>query len=333
MIEESSAGSIVYTYKGAKRLFLFLKRKEGWLDFPKGHVERGETPMEAAVRETMEESGLRVSLIPFFNRTICYTFTRKGGRIRKCVTMFIAHPVIGQKPKVSHEHTGFEWLDFGSALKRLSHYGQKEVLTAANAYIDRYEEMSKLNAEYAKLPKRVKSWGLSERFVTGEGPLDARVLMLGQAPGRNEDLLGRPFIGAAGKLLNSMIEAAGMKRDDFYITSVVQFFPPDNRVPTDEETALCFGFLEKQIRIVKPKLIVLLGSYPAKSVLGKKHPHLENGILNAHGTLVDGKFLGARLFLTIHPAAAVRIKKHMAVIKSDFEKLCSVVDRLDRSEK
>jgi DNA polymerase len=326
--EEHSAGVVVHRHRNGKRQFLFLKRKAGWLDFPKGHIEKGEDEEDAAIRETAEESGLNVTLIPFFKRTIHYTFTDDGVKAGKYVTMFLSHGIDRQKPRVSDEHTGIEWLGMDTALRQLSYSGQKRVLKEANEYLDRYEKMANLNKEYARLPLRTAGWDLSRRFVTGEGSLDSKVLVLGQAPGRNEDVQGRPFIGAAGKLLNSMIDLSGMKRGDIYITSVVQFFPPDNRVPTDKETELCIGFLKGQIEIVRPKLIVLLGSYTAKSILGKKHPHLGNGILNAHGTFVDGRFLGARLFLTIHPAAAVRMKKHVPVIRSDFEKLRGIVKKL-----
>ncbi len=93
-------------------------------------------------------------------------------------------------------------------------------------------EIRKLNLEYSRLP-RGRNWKLSERFVPGEEPLDAEVMIIGQAPGRNEDIQKRPFIGASGKFLDRLIRLAGLDRKLIYVCSVVQFFPPKNRVPTE----------------------------------------------------------------------------------------------------
>src|SRR5271154_3141943 len=106
--------------------------------------------------------------------------------------------------------------------------------------------MKKLNSKYKRLPALIKGWSLSRRFVPGEGPLTAKVMLIGQAPGRTEDELLRPFIGTSGKFLDTLIGMAGLERKSVYICSVVQYFPPKNRIPTDEEIEACNGFLLRQ---------------------------------------------------------------------------------------
>ena len=90
--------------------------------------------------------------------------------------------------------------------------------------MNKKDAMKKLNLEYSKLPKKISGWSLSNRMVPGEGPLDSNVMIIGQAPGKNEDIEGRPFIGTSGKFLDRLIGMAGLNRDLVYITSVVQFF-------------------------------------------------------------------------------------------------------------
>ncbi len=182
-------------------------------------------------------------------------------------------------------------------------------------------EINKLNAEYSMLPKRNKNWGLSDRFVKGEGPLDAMVMIIGQAPGRNEDIQGRPFIGMAGKFLDRLINLAGLERKNVYICSVVQFFPPDNRVPTKEEIALCKNFLFKQMEIIKPKLVILLGAVACKTVLDmEKVATIRGNIVKRHKRLY---------FISMHPAAAVRIRNKMPLMESDFRKLSKFVSKIN----
>lgn len=107
--------------------------------------------------------------------------------------------------------------------------------------------------------------------VFSDGSCDAKIMLIGEAPGADEDATGTPFVGRAGKLLTKLIEEAGLSRkDDIYITNTVKCRPPENRVPSDEEKKLCENFLLKQIEIVKPKVIVLCGATSAKSFLGGK---------------------------------------------------------------
>ncbi len=109
------------------------------------------------------------------------------------------------------------------------------------------------------------------RSVFSDGNANAKILLIGEAPGADEDKTGTPFVGRAGKLLTSLIEECGFSRkNDFYICNTVKCRPPENRVPTDNEKKLCENYLMSQIKIVQPKVIVLCGATSAKSFLGDK---------------------------------------------------------------
>ena len=180
-------------------------------------------------------------------------------------------------------------------------------------YIRRKKAMKEINDEYSRLPKLVKGWNLSTRFVPGEGRLDAKLMLIGQAPGANENLQLRPFIGRSGKLLDSALDKSHISRRDVYITSVVQFFPPKNRMPTPKEVELCKSFLFRQIELIRPRCAVLLGNLASESVLsiGKVKKNHGKEILRD----------GIRYFITLHPAAALRFKKNKISMISDFGKL------------
>ena len=108
-------------------------------------------------------------------------------------------------------------------------------------------------------------------IVFSDGNPNAKIVLIGEAPGADEDATGTPFVGRAGKFLSKLIEESGLSRkDDFYICNTVKCRPPENRVPTDEEKALCEKYLFEQIKAVNPKVIVLCGATSAKSFLGKK---------------------------------------------------------------
>lgn len=159
--------------------------------------------------------------------------------------------------------------------------------------------------------------------VPGEGPYNARVLLLGEAPGRNEDLRGIPFCGAAGKFLDELLEIAGLKREEVYITNVVKCRPPENRAPRDDEIDVCVSnYLKKQVLIIRPRLIVALGRTASRALLGKEIPITAN-----HGKVLEAKFFGlkAKIFLTYHPAAALYGAKTRLKLREDFAKLSEVL--------
>ncbi len=136
-------------------------------------------------------------------------------------------------------------------------------------------------------------------FVFGEGNPDADLMFIGEGPGRDEDLQGRPFVGKAGELLDRMIGAIGLQRTDVYIGNVVKCRPPDNRTPTSQEAAACLGYLHRQIELVRPKVIVTLGATPLRELLG-----ISTGITRVRG---QWQRLGATPVMpTFHPAYVLR---------------------------
>jgi uracil-DNA glycosylase family 4 len=137
----------------------------------------------------------------------------------------------------------------------------------------------------------------STQMVPGEGPATASVVIVGEAPGAREDAAGRPFVGNAGKLLDGLLGEAGMARDEVYITNIVKARPPNNRDPKQAEVAHHWPWLDAQLDIIKPALIVPLGRH----ALARFAP--EAKISEAHGTVVDAD--GYRLFPLYHPAAAL----------------------------
>ncbi len=143
--------------------------------------------------------------------------------------------------------------------------------------------------------------------VFGEGDLHASVMLVGEGPGLNEDKTGRPFVGQAGMLLDKMLAAINISREDVYICNVVKCRPPGNRVPTDEEASACLPYLRGQYAIIKPKIIVCLGATAAKYLL---EPTIK--VTRDRGQFFYKK--GVWLIATYHPAALLRdaSKKHEA---------------------
>ncbi len=151
-------------------------------------------------------------------------------------------------------------------------------------------------------------------LVFGEGPADALVYFLGEAPGRFEDLSGRPFVGRAGKLLEELLESIGLTRDQVYITSVLRYRPPQNRDPKPEEIAAFAPFVDEEIKIISPKVIVTLGRFSLNKFLPDKK------IGEVHGQVFDINFQGLKLKVIpmYHPAAGLRRKEILEILKKDF---------------
>jgi len=135
--------------------------------------------------------------------------------------------------------------------------------------------------------------------VFGEGNPHAELMFIGEGPGRDEDLQGRPFVGRAGQLLDRMIAAMGMRREDVYIANVVKCRPPNNRTPEPKEAESCISFLKWQIYLVRPKVIVLLGATAAHYLLNEPR-----GIMRLRGNWLD--YQGIPVMPTYHPAFLLR---------------------------
>ena len=155
--------------------------------------------------------------------------------------------------------------------------------------------------------------GKSGMAVCGEGNSDADIVFIGEAPGKTEALTGRPFVGRSGKLLRSLITAAGLKEEDVYITSPVKYLP-DRGTPTPLDIAHGREHLLKQFAIIQPKFVVLLGRVAAEGVLQKKV-----AVTKDRGSVIEEKD-GVKYFLTYHPAAALRFPgKFKKFLVEDFE--------------
>lgn len=174
------------------------------------------------------------------------------------------------------------------------------------------QKLDKLH-ELIKTCTRCPLYKTAIHAVPGEGDPDAAVMFVGEAPGRNEDLTGRPFIGRAGKLLSSLLVEIGLNRQSVFITSVVKHRPPKNRPPKPFEVKVCSDWLNKQLAIIEPKIIVPLGRF------GMEHFLPEETITNAHGKVFEKKNLF--VFPLYHPAYGLRSTRALAAIKEDFGKL------------
>lgn len=161
--------------------------------------------------------------------------------------------------------------------------------------------------------------------VPGKGNFNSDVIFVGEAPGRNEDRTGEPFVGAAGKKLSAALEHAGIIRDEIYITNIVKCRPPNNRIPNNIEENTCQEYLEQEISIIDPKIICILGNTAFKSILG-----------GAEITKFRGKIVRKNkqlFFLTIHPAATIYNQNLTKVLEKDMVKLFKTIKELKNSRK
>ena len=173
-------------------------------------------------------------------------------------------------------------------------------------------------AQQVKNCQRCPLYKNATNGVPCEGNPNAQILFIGEGPGYYEDQEGRPFVGRAGKLLTRSIESIGLKREEVFITNVVKHRPPENRDPTPGEIDACNVWLDKQIEILKPKLIVTLGRYS----LGKFIPN--RSISQIHGKVQN---IEDQLILPMyHPAAALRNGNIMDLFEQDFKLITKIMD-------
>ncbi len=163
----------------------------------------------------------------------------------------------------------------------------------------------------------------AKQLVFGDGNPDAELVFIGEAPGKNEDLQGKPFVGAAGKFLNEMLEMIGLKRDDVYITNIVKYRPPDNRDPLPEEKQVFLKYLESQLEVIQPALAVTLGRHSLNCFL----PDLQ--ISQVHG---QPKRYRGRVYLPLfHPAAALYNGGMRQTLIDDFALIPAIIQKIKSS--
>ncbi|MFQ5814111.1 MAG: uracil-DNA glycosylase [Anaerolineae bacterium] len=161
--------------------------------------------------------------------------------------------------------------------------------------------------------------------VPGEGPEDAEIMFIGEAPGFHEDRQGRPFVGAAGKFLEELLASIGLTREDVYIGNVIKCRPPGNRDPLADEIAACRPFLDKQIELIQPKLIVTLGRFS----MARYFPNAQ--ITRIHG---QPRRIGGRIYYPMfHPAAALHQPKWRSVVKADMLKIPQILKEAEHLAK
>lgn len=153
--------------------------------------------------------------------------------------------------------------------------------------------------EVVKKCRKCRLCETRKNVVFGVGNREADIMLIGEGPGADEDAQGEPFVGKAGKLMNMAFDMLGVKREEVYIANIVKCRPPNNRNPQDDEAENCLDYLRNQVILVKPKIIVLLGSVALKNVLGKEY-----GITASRGKWLERK--GILYMPTWHPAALLR---------------------------
>jgi len=173
------------------------------------------------------------------------------------------------------------------------------------------------NCQCCKLAKLGRS-----QVVFGTGNPTASIMFVGEAPGFNEDRQGEPFVGAAGKLLDKLLESAGLSRSQVYIANVIKCRPPNNRDPEQDEVETCKPFLLQQIELINPKLVCTLGNWATQTILGKKVP-----ITKVKGAAI--KLERFTVFPLLHPAAALHQGNLLETLHEDFKKLRAYLDRMD----
>jgi DNA polymerase len=190
--------------------------------------------------------------------------------------------------------------------------------------MDRAETLQRLKIETESC-KRCGLHKTRTNIVFGVGSPTADIMLVGECPGYWEDQRGEPFVGAAGKNLNALLQEAGLRREEVYIANTLKCRPPGNRDPLPEEIEACRPFLEGQIKTIRPKLIIALGRFAAAELLGR---HVAMG--KEHGTLHDCSFASVnfKLFVSYHPAAALYGAEAKQRLQADFKKLGGLLKSL-----
>jgi DNA polymerase len=165
-------------------------------------------------------------------------------------------------------------------------------------------------------------WKTRKNAVPGEGNSESPVMFIGEAPGQSEDIEGKPFVGAAGKFLETLLFEIGLSRNDVFICNIVKCRPPRNREPMPNEIQTCTPYLDRQIKIIKPKFIVTLGNYSTAYIFSKANLPF-SGITCARGKFYESNILDMQItiFPTFHPAAALYSAKYKEQITKDFQLL------------
>lgn len=183
----------------------------------------------------------------------------------------------------------------------------------------RREEMELLAAEI-RICRKCPLWKNAHNGVPGEGDIDAALMLIGEAPGEREDLTGRPFVGRAGALLNGLLAGIGLTREEVFIANIVRHRPPGNRDPKPVEIEICYPYLERQIQLIEPDIIMTLGRHAARSILGNVPLSFEK-ITEIRGRVIPAELFSrpVRIIPTLHPASVLYNPAYRAALEEDFQ--------------
>jgi len=197
-----------------------------------------------------------------------------------------------------------------------------------NTHMPKRTLMEKIATEI-KACRKCDLWKQRQNAVSGEGCLDALVMFIGEAPGYHEDVKGQPFVGAAGKLLDELLSGIGLSRKEVFIGNVLKCRPPKNRDPLMKEIKTCTPYLDQQINIVKPKIIVTLGRHSTGYIFSKVGLKSE-GITKLRGKVYEIKLFGSQISLIpmYHPAAVLYNVAYKEGLERDFQLLKSKLEKL-----
>ena len=183
------------------------------------------------------------------------------------------------------------------------------------------DELAQVAAE-VNACKLCKLYRTATRGVPGEGPADAKIMFIGEAPGFNEDRQGRPFVGAAGQFLEELLALAGLRRQDVFIANVVKHRPPNNRDPEPDEIGACAGYMDRQIAAIDPRVIVTLGRFS----MARWFPGERISRIHGQPRWADGRLIVPMM----HPAAALHQAQNRPLIENDFRRLPEILAQAER---
>jgi DNA polymerase len=208
-----------------------------------------------------------------------------------------------------------EWLRYQRRLGRAGLRGEPAAAPtqAAGQATEKIPTLEEIRAEMGQC-QRCKLYPGAKNLVFGEGSPGARLMFIGEAPGAEEDLQGRPFVGAAGQLLNRMLNNLGLQREEVYITNVVKSRPPENRDPEPDEIEACLPYLKMQIAAIRPRVIVTLGKIATQALLGAKEP-----LTRLRGQW--RRYDHIRVMPTFHPSYLLRFPKERHKTWDDMQQV------------
>lgn len=187
--------------------------------------------------------------------------------------------------------------------------------------MNKREVMEKI-AKKVEVCKKCRLCETAQNAVPGEGNVNAKIVFIGEAPGANEDKIGRPFVGRAGKLLDSLLKEIELERKDVWIGNIIKHRPPKNRDPLQDEIAACGPYLTVQLKIIKPKLVVTLGRF------AMYYFYKGGKISRDHGNLIKTE-KGLYVYPVYHPAAGLRNERFRAALENDFKRIPQILKEIE----